>query len=72
MISLRVTRPYQAEKRSKLRLNQSPAEWSTRRKPPAGASPLGFSSSAASAGERVSDSSSEMTVALEMVTANWR
>ena len=33
---------------------------------------FGFSSSAASAGDRVSDSSSEMIVEAAMVTANWR
>ncbi len=33
---------------------------------------FGFSSSAASAGDRVSDRSSEMIVEAEMVTANWR
>ena len=33
---------------------------------------FGFSSSAASAGDRVSDSSSEMIVEAAIVTANWR
>ena len=68
-----MTAPYQALSRSKPALKRAPALCRGRRQPPAeGSAAFGRSSSAASAGERVSDSSSEMIVADQMVTANWR
>jgi hypothetical protein len=72
-ISFAVIAPYQRLSRSKPALNFSPPRYSTRRQPLAGAcSAFGRSSKAARAGERVSDSSSEIRVAAEIVTANWR
>ncbi|MCY1183340.1 hypothetical protein D9M73_239510 [compost metagenome] len=65
--------PYATLIRSKPRLKRSPALRTKRvMRPPESAGACGFSSIAASAGDSVSDSSSEMIVAVEIVTANWR
>jgi len=67
-----VAQPYPSEARSKPALNLDKAQITGRISKPGFCVPWGLSNMAASEGDNVSETRSEIAVAAVMVTANWR